>query len=333
MKMRALYRLASGLLALLLLSGCAPQERKYEETWLDVFDTVTTLSGCETREASFRQTGREVHDALTEYHRLFDIYHDYGGINNLKTVNDSAGVAPVPVDRRILDLLKTCREYDRLTDGKVNAAMGSVLSLWHDKREAGLQNPDTAALPDPAALAEAAKHCSWDTVVLDEESSTVYISDPHQRIDVGSVAKGWAAEQIRALLPDGYLLSLGGNIVASGSKPDGSPWKVGVQDPDSGDQFIRILELTGGSAVTSGDYQRYYTVNGTRYCHIIDPDTGMPGTRYRSVTVLCENSALADCLSTALFLLPQEEGLALASRCAAQAIWVLPDGTILSTPA
>lgn len=322
--------MVSLLLALVLLAGCVPQARKYGETWLDVFDTVTTLSGYETGEASFRQVSQNVHDTLMEYHRLFDIYNDYDGITNLKTVNDHAGIAPVTVDERILAFLKECREYDALTAGKVNAAMGSVLSLWHDRREAGLQHPEDAALPDPSALQEAAKYCSWDTVILDEEKSTVYLSDPAQKLDVGAIAKGWAAEQVRALLPEGYLLSLGGNIVAMGSKPDGSAWKVGIQDPDGGDEYLQILELTGGSAVTSGDYQRYYTVNGVRYCHIIDPDTGMPGTLYRSVTVQCENAALADCLSTALFLLPQEDGQALADRCGAQAVWVLPDGTILS---
>jgi len=330
MKTKTFCRLASALLALLLLSGCAPQKQKYEETWLDVFDTVTTLSGYARQEASFQEEAGNVHDALMEYHQLFDVYHDYGGIANLKTVNDNAGISPVKVDGKILALLKACREYDALTSGKVNAAMGSVLRLWHEAREAGLQHPESAALPDPNALTEAAKHCSWDTVILDEENSTVYLSDPAQRLDVGAIAKGWAAEQVRAILPEGYLLSLGGNVVAKGGKPGGSPWKVGVQDPDGGDEYLKILELTGGSAVTSGDYQRYYTVDGARYCHIIDPDTGMPGTLYRSVTVLCENSALADCLSTALFLLPREEGLALAWQCGAQAIWVLPDGTVLS---
>lgn len=330
MNMKTLYRLTSLLLALLLLAGCAPETQKFDETWLDVFDTVTTLSGYARQEASFREAAGEIHDALAEYHRLFDIYHDYEGMANLKTVNDHAGAAPVKVDGRILALLKTCREYDKLTSGKVNAAMGSVLQLWHEAREAGLQHPDSAALPDPDALAEASVHASWDTVILDEENSTVYISDPAQRIDVGAIAKGWAAEQVRAMLPEGYLLSLGGNIVVKGCKPDGSPWKIGVQDPDGGDEYLKILELTGGSAVTSGDYQRYYTADGVRYCHIIDPDTSMPGTLYRSVTVLCENSALADCLSTALFLLPREEGAALADRCGAQAIWVLPDGNIIS---
>lgn len=312
-------RLLPLLLALLLLTGCAGEKAKQEETWLDVFDTVTVLTGYDG--PAFPQTADKIHGALLEYHRLFDIYHEYEGMANLKTVNDSAGIAPVAVDKRILALLKDCREYNRLTSGKVNAAMGSVLSLWHEAREAGLTDPNSAALPDKEALAEAARHTSWDTVILDEENATVFLTDPAQKLDVGAVAKGWAAEQVRKLLPEGYLLNLGGNIVASGSKPDGSPWKVGIQDPD-GDGYLQVLELTQGSAVTSGDYQRYYTVDGTRYCHIIDPDTGMPGSRYRSVTILCENSALADCLSTALFLLPQEEGRALATQCGAEAIWI-----------
>lgn len=325
-------RLLPLLLALCVLAGCASGEAKYEETWLDVFDTVTSLTGYEKREPLFRQTAGEVHDALMEYHRLFDIYHDYEGLNNLKTVNDSAGVAPVKVDRKIIALLKDCREYHRLTGGKVNAAMGSVLSLWHDAREAGLRQPESAALPDESALAEASRHCSWDTVVLDEENATVYLTDPAQKLDVGAVAKGWAAEQVRSLLPEGYLLNLGGNIVARGTKPDGTPWKVGIQDPEGGGSYLQVLELTDRSAVTSGDYQRYYEVDGIRYCHIIDPATAMPPRLYRSVTVLCEDSALADCLSTALFLLPREEGLALLDRCNAQAVWITQDGTILFSP-
>lgn len=303
-----------------LLAGCAPGRQVYETTFLDVFDTVTTLRGYDVSRQAFQTRAEQVHEALLEYHRLFDIYTDFPG--GLKRVNDSAGIAPVAVEPEVIALLKDCRQAYDLTDGRVNAAMGSVLSLWHDAREAGLADPDHAALPDRAALEEAAKHISFDTVQLDEEAGTVYLADPAQRLDVGAIAKGWAAQRAAQLLPEGYVLSVGGNVCTRGVKPDGSRWMIAVQSPEQGTGNLCVAALSGQCLVTSGDYQRGYTVDGKRYHHIIDPDTLMPASFWRSVTVLAQDSALADCLSTALFLLPLEEGKTLAAQCGAEAMWV-----------
>ena len=303
-----------------LLAGCAPGRQVYEATFLDVFDTVTTLRGYDVSRQTFQTRAEQVHEALLEYHRLFDIYTDFPG--GLKRVNDSAGIAPVAVEPEVIALLKDCRQAYDLTDGRVNAAMGSVLSLWHDAREAGLADPDHAALPDRAALEKAAKHISFDTVQLDEEAGTVYLADPAQRLDVGAIAKGWAAQRAAQLLPEGYVLSVGGNVCTRGVKPDGSRWMIAVQSPEQGAGNLCVAALSGQCLVTSGDYQRGYTVDGKRYHHIIDPDTLMPASFWRSVTVLAQDSALADCLSTALFLLPLEEGKTLAAQCGAEAMWV-----------
>ena len=315
-------RRMGALLAVLavLLAGCAPGRQVYEATFLDVFDTVTTLRGYDVSRQTFQTRAEQVHEALLEYHRLFDIYTDFPG--GLKRVNDSAGIDPVAVEPEMIALLKDCRQAYDLTGGRVNAAMGSVLSLWHDAREAGLADPDHAALPDRAALEEAAKHISFDTVQLDEEAGTVYLADPAQRLDVGAIAKGWAAQRAAQLLPEGYVLSVGGNVCTRGVKPDGSRWMIAVQSPEQGAGNLCVTALSGQCLVTSGDYQRGYTVDGKRYHHIIDPDTLMPASFWRSVTVLAQDSALADCLSTALFLLPLEEGKALAAQCGAEAMWV-----------
>lgn len=303
------------LAAALLLTGCASQS-KYSTSFLDVFDTVTSIVGYSQREADFTDAAASLRDELLYYHRLFDIYNSYDGLNNLKTVNDNAGVAPVTVDRAIIELLQDCREYYTLTDGKVNVAMGSVLRLWHEAREEG------TALPDAAALEEAAQHCGWDTVIIDAEASTVYLSDPDQLLDVGAIAKGWAAQRAAENAPEGLLISVGGNVIATGAKTvDGSPWVVGVNDPDGGD-YLHTLNISKGSVVTSGDYQRYYVVDGTVYHHIIDPVTLYPAGNWRSVTVICADSGLADALSTALFLMDREEGLALLEGCGAEAMWV-----------
>ena len=263
---------------------------------------------------------------------MFDIYHEYAGINNLKTVNDRAGGEPVEVDSRLIDLLVFCRELDELTGGRVDVTMGSVLALWHEARSSGVDDPEHAALPDSGALKEAAEHTGFELLEIDREASTLRLTDPLARLDVGAVAKGYAVERVCQNAPEGLLLSVGGNVRATGPKPGGEPWVVGVQEPDGGkEDYLHTLYVSNSSVVSSGDYQRYYTVDGVRYHHIIDPDTRYPGTRWRAVTVLCADSGLADGLSTALFLLSQEEGEALARQCGAEALWVAADGTLSCT--
>ena len=323
------------LILALCLPGCArePEQKQYNATFLTLFDTVTTVVGKAESEEEFKAKTQIVHDELEKYHQLFDIYTDYDGINNLKTVNDQAGIAPVTVDSAIIDLLKDCKAYYESTGGMVNVALGSVLSLWHEARDHGFNDPANAALPEQAALEEAARHTDISKVVIDEGAATVYLEDPAMRLDVGAVAKGWAAQRVSEVAPEGLLISVGGNVCATGPKDaQGTPWVVGVQDPQGGDSYLHTLYLTKGSVVTSGDYQRAYMVEGERYHHIIDPNTLYPGTLWRAVTVVCEDSGLADALSTALFLLPQAEGQLLLDRFSAEALWVDSSNAITYSP-
>lgn len=321
------------ILAALLLSGCAgagkSEPAQYSVTYLTLFDTVTTILGQAESQEAFNETAQQLHDQLLQYHRLFDIYREYDSIANLKTINDNAGIAPVEVDKRIIALLQDCRDYSIRTGGKVNAAMGSVLSLWHTARTESLENPAQAYIPAEDDLAEAARHTDWDQVILDEAASTVYLADPAMSLDVGAIAKGWAAQQVAQQSPAGLLISVGGNVCATGPKDaDGNAWVVGVQDPDDPSQYLQAISVTNQCVVTSGDYQRCYSVDGQSYHHIIDPETQMPGRLWRSVTIVCADSGLADALSTALFLLPREEGQALLDTYDAVAMWVGTDGTI-----
>lgn len=321
--------LAIGLILSLLLTGCAQPGKKgqYQAAYLDVFDTVTSITAQAESEDAFREQAEKIHDRLLRCHQLFDIYNDYAGLNNLKTVNDNAGIAPVKVDGEIIRLLQDCRAYYELTDHAVNAAMGSVLQLWHEARTAGLENPEQAALPEDTALKNAAAHTDWAAVEIDEEAGTVYLSDPELRLDVGAVAKGWSAQRAAEAAPEGFLISVGGNVCATGPKDNsGTPWVVGITDPDGGADYLHTLYDTDSAIVTSGDYQRYYVVGGVRYHHIIDPETLYPAGRFRSVTVICGDSGLADALSTALFILPQPEGEALAKKCGAEAMWLDTEG-------
>lgn len=324
-------RLFPILLILTVLLGCAqtpqPTQKQYTATFLELFDTVTTIVGRDESEEAFREKANTIRDQLQHYHRLFDIYNEYDGIANIKTINDQAGLSPVTVDPAIIRLLQDCKAYYALTAGRVNVAMGSVLQLWHEARNDSLRDPQNAWLPDAQKLKDAASHTCLDSVVIDEENSTVFITDPAVQLDVGAIAKGWATQQVANTAPSGMLISVGGNVCATGPKgTDGTPWVIGIQNPDNPETNLHALYVTGGTVVTSGDYQRFFLVDGQKYHHIIDPATQMPGAYWRCVSVVCGDSALADALSTGLFLMDLEQGKALAQKCGAEVLWVDQNG-------
>ncbi|MBR7081271.1 MAG: FAD:protein FMN transferase [Oscillospiraceae bacterium] len=305
---------------------------RFEATYLDLFDTVTTLKGYAADRDEFDAEADRIYESLLNHYRLFDIYTAYDGVNNLKTVNDMAGISPVKVDPEIIALLELGKEICEKTGGKTDITLGAVLSLWHDSRESGTEDPEHAAVPDFSALREAKTHTGFELLEINRENGTVYLTDPQASLDVGAIAKGYAAERAMQDAPDSYILSVGGNVRTSGSKPDGSPWVVGVQDPDSPEGgSLQRLCIDEASVVTSGDYQRYYTVDGVRYHHLIDPDTLTPGDKFRAVTVVCADSAAADALSTALFLSDMEAGRSLAESFGAEALWIAADGTVTYT--
>ena len=188
------------LLALcLLLSGCAavaePETKQYTATFLDLFDTVTTILGPGASEEAFRAEAQKIHDDLLAYHRLFDIYEAYEGIVNLKVVNDMAGKGPVEVEEPIIRLLTDCKAYHELTGGRVDVTMGAVLRLWHEARSDGIRDPMDAELPDMEELEAAAEHRGFDRVEIDPMASTVEITDPAVSFDVGARHPGSGGQQ------------------------------------------------------------------------------------------------------------------------------------------
>ena len=163
---------------------------KYEASFFDVFDTQTQIIGYASSKEQFSEQMSLIKDKFQYYNDLYDIYHDYEGMNNIKTINDNAGIQPVKVDEEIIELLKLGITMDEKTDGNMNIAMGSVLSIWHDYREAGSEDPDSAELPPMDELERAAEHTDIHNIVIDEEASTVYLTDPDMSLDVGSIGKG-----------------------------------------------------------------------------------------------------------------------------------------------
>ena len=324
------------ILQCLLLSSCVKAKKKYSEYSFELFDTVTTVTGYAESKEEFDEMSAFVLGKLLEYHRFFDIYAEYGGMENLCTLNR---MGTISADARIIDMLQYAKEMYEVTGGKTNVAMGGVLSIWHDYRTAGASEPWSAKLPPMEKLLKAAEHTDINSLVIDKENGTVTITDPEMKLDVGAIAKGYATEMVAQELEkmgvSGYLLNVGGNVRAVGTRADGKAWTVGVENPDESEEkpYVAYLGLADGSLVTSGAYQRYYVVDGKRYHHIIDPETLMPSEVFLSVSVFCKSSAMGDALSTALFCLDLESGKALMESIdGAEAMWVLQDGTTEKTP-
>lgn len=339
--MKKVYRAAALIGAAALFVGIVLAQHNnrevklYETKFFDSFDTVTSISGYAANQKEFEQQTKLLQEKLQYYHRLFDIYHTYEGISNIKTINDAAGIEAVKVDKEIIELLKLGKDMYQKTEGRLHIAYGSVLSLWHDYRERGMEDPKQAVLPPEELLRERAVHTDISNLIVDEKASTVFLKEKEMSLDVGSIGKGYAvqrlAEYAEEIGMEHVLISVGGNVCAVGAKADGTPWRIGIENPDleSSESYVGIVEMTGQTIVTSGDYQRFYLVNGKRYCHIINPETGMPSEYFPSVSVTAEDSGMADALSTALFNMELEEGLEFVeSLPGVEAFWILKDGGI-----
>ena len=312
-----------------LLAGCgkAYVNASYTQTlskgYFDWFDTVTYIqSFAGDSQKTFDENCSALAQQIEKYHRLFDIYHEYEGMNNLCTVNKMAGISPVQVAAEIIEFLDYCVSLYELTDGELNVMMGSVLSLWHNARQSatgdGPDGPVSLFIPSEEELLQASAHMDIGLLQIDRKNSTVYITDPRASLDVGAVAKGFAAEKCAAMLAlrgvSGYVVNIGGNLRLVGAKADGSAWTTGIKDPFDRNSLAVRIRIEDTSCVTSGVYERFFSFNGRRYHHIIDRDTLSPATGYSSVSVVTHDGALADALSTALFCMDRDGALSLLEK-------------------
>lgn len=312
---------------------------RYSHSFYGVFDTITQIVGYAKSQEDFDTYMAEIEERFTELHKLYDRFNNYEGINNIKTINDNAGISPVVVEKEIMDLILFSKDLYNKTGNLTNIALGSVTDIWSYYRDEGINEPEKAEIPPMNLLQDAKEHTDMDKIIVNEEDSTIYLEDPDMKLDVGAVAKGYATEVVaREIEAKGFksvLISAGGNIRAIGKPLDGlrDKWGVGIQNPDVslfGDSSVlETVFITDQSVVSSGDYQRYYFVDDQILHHIVHPETLMPTDYYRQVTIITPDSGAADFYSTAIFLLPFEESKTLVESVDnLEAMWVFPDGTI-----
>lgn len=355
MKLKKLVLSLLSLSMMMIMTGCSKKYELMSHYITGPFDTITTYMSYVSSEDEFNEQCDYIEEQLNYYDQLFDKYNTYNGMNNLKTINDNAGKKAIEVDQPLIDLLNLSIERNRKISSKVNIAFGSVINIWHDYREEAESHDGVGTVPSDEELEKANQHTSIDSIEIDEKKKTVYINDALASIDVGATAKGYAIELIKDGLiemdVDNFLLSGGGNVASHGQRkiqkegefylddcadkfcvgiesPQDGNYAASADDPDSENEAVLVVQ--GESIVTSGDYQRFYQdVNGVRYHHLIDPETLYPAVHFRSVSIITEDSGLADFLSSAVFLMEYEEGLKLVNSLdGVEAIWLLEDGKI-----
>lgn len=355
MKLKKLVLSLLSLSMMMIMTGCSKKYELMSHYITGPFDTITTYMSYVSSEDEFNEQCDYIEEQLNYYDQLFDKYNTYNGMNNLKTINDNAGKKAIEVDQPLIDLLNLSIERNRKISSKVNIAFGSVINIWHDYREEAESHDGVGTVPSDVELEKANQHTSIDSIEIDEKKKTVYINDALASIDVGATAKGYAIELIKDGLiemgVDNFLLSGGGNVASHGQRkiqkegefylddcadkfcvgiesPQDGNYAASADDPDSENEAVLVVQ--GESIVTSGDYQRFYQdVNGVRYHHLIDPETLYPAVHFRSVSIITEDSGLADFLSSAVFLMEYEEGLKLVNSLdGVEAIWLLEDGKI-----
>lgn len=355
MKLKKLVLSLLSLSMMMIMTGCSKKYELMSHYITGPFDTITTYMSYVSSEDEFNEQCDYIEEQLNYYDQLFDKYNTYNGMNNLKTINDNAGKKAIEVDQALIDLLNLSIERNRKISSKVNIAFGSVINIWHDYREEAESHDGVGTVPSDEELEKANQHTSIDSIEIDEKKKTVYINDALASIDVGATAKGYAIELIKDGLiemgVDNFLLSGGGNVASHGQRkiqkegefylddcadkfcvgiesPQDGNYAASADDPDSENEAVLVVQ--GESIVTSGDYQRFYQdVNGVRYHHLIDPETLYPAVHFRSVSIITEDSGLADFLSSAVFLMEYEEGLKLVNSLdGVEAIWLLEDGKI-----
>lgn len=297
-------------LAFALLTGCAKNIEPISRTGF-YFDTVIQITLYDTEDEAVLDGCF----ALAEkYEKLFSATKEGSDVWNINHGNGET----VTVSEETAALLMMAADYANTTEGAVDPTIRTVSELWH------FGSDREAKVPEDTAIQEALSHVSCDairfgTAPSEETGESVYrtvtLTDPEAAVDLGFIAKGYIADKMKEyLLTQGVesaLISLGGNVLAVGEKPDGSPFRVGIQEPfaETG-KSLKTIELKDVSVVTSGIYERcFYDENGVLYHHVLDTATGYPvDNELASVTIICPSSVRADALSTSCLCLGPEEG-------------------------
>lgn len=310
------------LLALLLLAGCR-KEAMPPQTQLH----LGTVCSINLYDDGTVELYSQMFQRLKEIEQVFSVNL---AASNLSQVNQAAGIAPVAVPEEVILVLQKALDIAEATGGAFDPTIGPLVKLW------GIGS-DNSQVPSQEAIHKAMALVDYRLVEIDPQLGTVYLPKQGMALDLGGIAKGYAADQLVVMAQEAGvergIIDLGGNIYAYGTKADGSTWRVGVKDPASPAGTPALaLAVKNRSVVTSGMYERFFEQEGIRYHHILNPATGFPvWNDIQSVTIVSESSLLADALSTSVFVLGREKGLQLLESQDAEGVIIGEDNLVYPT--
>ncbi len=309
------------LICILLLSACTKQEKVFKKdlTAMDTFITITVVSDSSERAEA------AIDAAFDEIKRLELLINYYSPDSELSAINRAAGKSSVKVSDDTLEMLQMALDISDRTGGAFNPAIGSVIKLWDFSRQA-----EEHAVPSKESINKVVTLIDYRKVKIDDKKSEVFLQEEGMELDLGGIAKGYAADKaVEAIKSKGIkaaLVAIAGDIKGYGIRPDGEAWRVGVQNPrqnDKDDELLTSLYLNDEAISTSGDYFRFFTKEGKRYHHIIDPRTGYPAeSNVISVSVIASEGYVSDGISTGVFVLGTEEGIELLESMGIEGILV-----------
>lgn len=245
--------------------------------------------------------------AIQEIKRIEALLTTFSDTSITFKINENAGIAPVEVDDEVFQLIKRCQLISKITQGAFDISYGSL-----DKRFWNF-DLNMTSLPDPKLAKKAVALINYENIILDEDNKTIFLKNKGMRIGFGGIGKGYAAEMAKKKLVENNVMhgivNASGDLTAWGVQENGEPWTIGVADPNQRKSIFSTFKITNKAVATSGNYEKFITINNKRYSHTIDPKTGYPISGIKSVTILAENAEIADALATPVTVMGIDVGM------------------------
>ncbi|HEX5172246.1 MAG TPA: FAD:protein FMN transferase [Cyclobacteriaceae bacterium] len=244
-------------------------------------------------------------ECVDEVRRIEFLLTEFSDTSQTFLINQSAGKKAVRVDDEVYSLLSRCKEISRLTQGAFDITSGALKKLYNFKGE-------SFTMPTDEVIRETLSKVDFNKIQL-SENHEVLLASPGMHISFAAIGKGYAADKVKNLMItkgiENGVINASGDLTAWGNREDGSPWKIGIADPLVPSSILLWIPIMNSSVATSGDYERYFELNGERYSHSINPKTGKPVKGIKSVTIVSPSAELSDALATAVFTMGVEVGL------------------------
>ncbi|ROH95740.1 FAD:protein FMN transferase [Chryseobacterium daecheongense] len=255
---------------------------------------------------------RHIDAAITEIQRIEKLLTTFNEGSQTHLINENAGIMPVKVDREVFDLIERSLKISQITDGYFDISYGGIdKSFWNFDRE-------MKKLPNPEIILSQLKLVDYRNVLLNREMQTVFLKEKGMRIGFGGIGKGYAAEMAKRVLVRRGVISgvvnASGDLTTWGTQANGKPWTIGIADPDNAKQPFSYMNITDMAVATSGNYEKFVTIEGKKYSHTINPKTGMPVSGIKSVTVICPNAEIADAMATPITIMGIQAALNMVNQ-------------------